>query len=150
MTATTTVTTTAMTKTEKPTAAFVLSLIAGLLILAGSGLTMGFSGQPSYYYGGMMGGYTGMMNGYYGMMGGYGSGWFFGLAAIGLISGVIVLVGAAMIYNNPGKVAGWGALILAFSIVSLFGMGGFFIGAILGVVGGILSLTWKPEQGRSV
>ena len=150
MTATTTVTTTAMTETEKPTAAFVLSLMAGLLILAGSGLAMGSSGQPSYYYGGMMGGYGGMMNGYYGMMGGYGSGWFYGLAAIGLISGVIVLVGAAMIYNNPGKVAGWGALILAFSIVSLFGMGGFFIGAILGVVGGILSLTWKPEQGRSV
>lgn len=135
---------------ERPTAAFVLSLIAGLLILAGSGLAMGSSGQPSYYYGGMMGGYAGMMNGYYGMMGGYGSGWFYGLAAIGLISGVIVLAGAVMIYNNPGKASGWGTLILAFSIVSLFGMGGFFIGAVLGVVGGSLALTWKPDQGRSV
>lgn len=48
-----------------------------------------------------------------------------------------------MIYNQPSKTSTWGALILAFSIVSLFGMGGFFFGAILGVVGGILALTWK-------
>lgn len=140
----------ATAETQRPTTSFVLSLIAGILILAGSGLGMGLSGRPSYYYGGMMGGYAGMMNGYYGMMGGYGSGWFFGLAAIGIISGLLVLVGALMIYNDPGKVAGWGTLILVFSIVSLFGMGGFFIGAVLGLVGGILALTWKPEHASSV
>ena len=148
MTATTTVTTTAMTETEKPTAAFVLSLIAGLLILAGSGLAMGFSGQPSYYYGGMMGGYTGMMNGYYGMMGGYGSGWFFALAAIGAVSGIIVILGAVMVYNQAGTASTWGTLILVFSLVSFLGMGGFFLGAVLGVVGGIMAITWKQEASR--
>ena len=44
---------------ERPTAAFVLSLIAGLLILVGSGATMmvrfPLSGGP--YYSGMMDGY---------------------------------------------------------------------------------------------
>jgi len=36
-------------------------------------------------------------------------------------------------------------MIFAFSIVSLFGMGGFFVGSILGVLGGILAITWKPS-----
>ena len=80
------------------------------------------------------------------MMGGYGSGWFFGLAEIGLISGLIVLVGAVMIYSGPERVTAWGMLILASSIVSLFGMGGFFVGAILGAIGGILALTWKAYR----
>lgn len=130
----------------KPVASFVLSLLAGILILVGSVTVVGlYSGLP--YYGGMMGGYYygGMMGGYYGMMHGFGfgGGWFYGLAGIGVVSGVLILIGAIMIYNQPAKSATWGTLVLAFSIVSFFGMGGFFIGAILGVVGGILALTWK-------
>ena len=65
------------------------------------------------------------------------------MAVIGIASGIVVLDGAIMVYHQPAKASTWGALILAFSIVSLFGMGGFFVGAILGVVGGILALTWK-------
>ena len=85
-----------------------------------------------------------MMGGYYGMMQGSGfGGWFYGLAAIGVISGVIILIGAIMVYTQPSRASSWGALILVFSIVSFFGMGGFFLGAILGVVGGILAMTWK-------
>jgi len=126
---------------ERPVASFVLSLIAGLLVLGGSATVMGLSsGLP--YYGGMMGGnfYGGMMGGYYGMMQGFGfgGGWFYGMAAIGTVSGIIILVGAIMIYNQPAKASTWGALIL-------FGMGGFFFGAILGVVGGILALTWRTQ-----
>jgi hypothetical protein len=128
---------------QRPVAPFVVSLIGGLLILGGSGMMVGFS-NPGYY-GGMMGGYYGMMNGYYGMMGGYGSGWFFGLAAIGVVSGIIVLLGAIMIYNGTGRTPTWGTLILVFSLVSLFGMGGFFLGAMLGAVGGIMAITWKPS-----
>jgi hypothetical protein len=131
---------------ESPVASFVLSLIAGLLVLGGSATVMGLSsGSP--HYGGMMGGYYygGMMGGYYGMMRGFGFGgwWFYGLAVIGILSGIIILVGAIMIYNQPAKASAWGTLVLAFSIVSLFGMGGFFFGAIMGVVGGILAMTWK-------
>jgi len=70
---------------ERPVASFVLSLIAGLLVLVGSAVVTGFSsGLP--YSGGMMGGYHygEMMGGYYGMMRGFGfgGGWFYGLAAI--------------------------------------------------------------------
>jgi hypothetical protein len=74
---------------------------------------------------------------------GFGGGWFYGLAAIGVACGIVVLIGAIMVYNQPVRASTWGALILAFSIVSLFGMGGLFFGAVLGVVGGILALTWK-------
>jgi hypothetical protein len=39
-----------------------------------------------------------------------------------------------MVYNQPAKASTRGVLVLAFSILSPFGMGGFFVGAILGVV----------------
>ena len=128
-----------------PTAAFVLSLIAGLLILTGVGMMLTFShGTP---YNGMMGGYYGMMNGYYGMMQGFGYGgwWFYGAAGIGLIAGIAVLVSAIMIYARPRSASTWGLLVLVFSILSFFGMGGFFIGAILGIVGGVLAMVWRSE-----
>ena len=37
-------------------------------------------------------------------------------------------------------------MILIFSLLSIFGsaMAGFGIGLILGLIGGILALTWKP------
>jgi hypothetical protein len=127
-----------------PTASFVLSLIAGILILAGVGvMTMTFPYGTPYY--GMMGGYYGMMNGYYGMMRGFGyGGWFYAAAAVGLISGIVILVGAMMIYARSANASTWGLLVLIFSILSFFGMGGFFIGAILGVVGGALAMAWRP------
>jgi hypothetical protein len=36
-------------------------------------------------------------------------------------------------------------LILVFSILSFIGLGGFVVGAILGIVGGVLALRWKPS-----
>ena len=67
-----------------------------------------------------------------------------GMAAISVISigiGVILTVGGYLIYTNPEGAGKWGLAILVSSIVSLFGMGGFFIGPILGIIGGILALT---------
>ncbi|MEM4427768.1 MAG: DUF6114 domain-containing protein [Zestosphaera sp.] len=46
---------------------------------------------------------------------------------------------------TPGRVKTGSILVLIFSILSLFTVGGgFFIGFILGLIGGILGLTWKP------
>lgn len=121
---------------EKPTAAFVLSLIAGVLILLG----------------GIIGAIIGIIGGaVIGLIPGFG--WLGGLIAIsgflGLIFGVIVIVGAVMINSgNPDKVKSGSIIVLVFSILSLFtcGTGGFVIGFILGLVGGILGLTWKPPE----
>lgn len=130
---------------EKPTTSFILSLFSGVLILGGATM-IGYLGSPSHYNGMMGGYYRDMMGGYYGMMSGFG-GWFYGFPALGIISGLLVLVGAVMMYTQPRQTTTWGIIVLVFSIVSFSGGGGFFVGAILGLVGGILALAWKqPSQ----
>ena len=121
------------------TAAFVLSLIGGTLILS--------SGAMSFlmltYYGADFGWMWGMMGGYMGMMGsiGFPFGSFLGLTLIGLVCGIIVTIGAVMLNSRPSEHRSWGIVILIFSIISFVGMGGFFIGAMLGVAGGALALS---------
>lgn len=139
-----------MSAAEKPAAAFVLSLIGGIFILLGGGVR---SMMRSYGYGMMNGywGYGGMMGGYrwgygpgFGMMTGYGYGGIFGL--LGVLFGIAVIAGALMLYHHPADHTKWGLVILIFSVVSIFGsaMGGFGVGLTLGLIGGILALTWKP------
>jgi len=104
----------------------------------------------TYGYSGMMGGFWGMMGGmmggYRGMMGGIGIpfGLMSGISFIGVLSGIIVIIGALMLSVRPADHVTWGTMILIFSLISFLGMGGFFIGAILGIVGGALALSWKP------
>jgi hypothetical protein len=52
-----------------------------------------------------------------------------------------------MLYNNPVDHTKWGMVIIIFSVLSIFSsaMAGFGIGLILGLIGGILALTWKPS-----
>ena len=139
-----------MTEVEKPGTAFVLSLIGGIFILLGGGaMTMLGSWMGNYGYG-MMGGYGGWggrMGPGFGMMGGLGYGFGF-LGVLGLIFGLIVIISALMLNNKPEQHSTWGILIIVFSVLSVFGsaMGGFGIGLILGLIGGILGVTWKPQS----
>ena len=132
-----------MTNEERPTAAFILSLVAGVFIILGGGMTslfgygfMGMMGRNGSW-GGMMGPGFGMMGFAFGMMG-----------FLGLIFGVIVIISALMLNSKPQEHTTWGTLILIFSVISIFGsaMGGFGIGLILGIIGGILAITWKPPE----
>ena len=143
-----------MTGTERPTAAFVLSLVAGVFIMLGGGM---MSMIGSFGFAGMMGGYGGMMGGMmgypgYGMMGGFGWG-MFGL--LGLIFGIIVVISAIMLNSRPEEHTMWGTIIVIFSVLSIFGsaMGGFGIGLVLGLIGGVLAITWKraptPTQSKA-
>ena len=65
-----------------------------------------------------------MMGVYHGMMGGFGFmiSAMVALIVLGLLSGVVVLVGAVMLNSKPEQRKTWGAIILAFSVVSTFGM----------------------------
>ncbi|MGB8310983.1 MAG: hypothetical protein WCE81_03850 [Halobacteriota archaeon] len=124
---------------EETNAAFLLSLISGVLILMGGFVVLGLGliGSLGMIFTPMMGHMTGYM------MGGF---WFLGwvsyiAAAIGIVSGIIVLYGAFTLRSRPEERTTWGALILTFSLISLLGSGGFLIGAILGILGGVLALA---------
>jgi len=117
--------------TERPVAAFVLSLLAGLWMLFAGGMVFG-SGWPGPM-GGMMGA-GGWMWGH-----GIGMGWPW----FGVLAGIIVLIGAAMLYAQPGQGQAWGILILIASALNLFiGIGGL-LASLLGIIGGALALGQK-------
>lgn len=131
-----------MSTNSMHTAAFVLSLIGGIVIIAGSVIEVFLSayGSPyGTYYG--MG--PGMMRGF-GF--GYGSGWMWGLGLVALVCGVLVLIGAIMLNAHRQEHVSWGIVVLVFSIASFIGMGGYFIGAILGVAGGAIALSYRTTR----
>ena len=74
-----------------------------------------------------------LVSGIVGVMGGF-----------GLVCGAIVLISAILLLTNSSQPRTLGVLILVFSVMSFLGLGGFVIGAILGIIGGILTLRWKP------
>ena len=82
------------------------------------------------------------------MMGGMMVPWMLGsvpvLAAFGIASGIMVILGSVMLYTRSAENHLWGAIILAFSVVSVLGsVGGLMVGLVLGMLGGILGLTWS-------
>lgn len=129
---------------QSPNGASALSLAGGVVMLLGGGLFYLWLGGAGLGYGT----FGWMTAGYQGMMGGYGAsfGFMYGLIIIGLVSGVVVTIGAVMLSLRPAGHDMWGTLILVFSLIGFLGMGGFFIGAIVGVVGGILALNWRPAH----
>lgn len=118
---------------DKPTAAFVLSLIAGILIMI-EGIIYAVAGAIC---GEIIGVFVPLAGAIFILM-----------MALELIFGVIVIVGATLINKaEPSKVKSGSIIVLIFSILSIFtGSGGFIVGLILGVIGGILGLVWKPPQ----
>ena len=78
------------------------------------------------------------------MMGGGFFGWVVGtMAAVSLATGAVAIAGGYAIYHSPESSTAWGVGILVASIIGLFGMGGFVIGPILGIIGGIMALAKK-------
>ena len=141
---------------EKPTTAFALSLVAGIFIILGAVVTLVFMGAGMMWGSGMPGnmGWECDECGRGDMMPGWGGGWWQWLAlpmgAAGLIFGAIVLYASMMLNSRPEKHETWGILIIIFSILSVFGAwGGFGLGLILGIIGGILALSWK-DPGKAV
>jgi hypothetical protein len=80
-----------------------------------------------------------------GMMGAGGWMWGHGLSTgwpwFGIIAGIIVLIGAAMLYARPEQGPAWGIVILIASALNLFiGIGGL-LASLLGITGGALALV---------
>jgi len=120
-------------------ASFALSLVAGILLVINGLMSVIMLTSFGVNYGFM----AGIMSGYAGMMGTFGVsfGLMMGLMISSIVAGIVVLVGAFMLNSQPSDHFAWGVIIIIFSAISFVSMGGFFIGAILGVAGGALALS---------
>lgn len=99
----------------KPTAAFVLSLLGGIVVILVSFLVMILEAVLTFF-----------MEGIGGLFG------FFGM-----IYGTFMIIGAIMLWYSPRNHMGWSLVMLIASILSWFGsFGGLFIGFILSLMGG--------------
>lgn len=75
---------------------------------------------------------------------GLGVGIAVGLAVVALVLGLIVLIFALRLKSNPASAKTSGILIVVLAVISFVGGGGFYIGAILALIGGILAIIWHP------
>lgn len=71
---------------------------------------------------------------------------FYCLSTLGVIFGFLVLIGALMLQRKPQRGRRiLGMIILIFSASSVIMGGGFLVGFILGIIGGINTLRMSPE-----
>lgn len=123
-----------------------MSLTGGIILLIVSIINITWFGANAPSWGGIGDYMRSMMGGYHNFMGAYASStaFFEAVSIVSLVCGVIVIIGASVLRAHPQEHVLWGIVIIIFSVVSFVGMGGYFIGAILGIIGGILALTYKP------
>ena len=67
-------------------------------------------------------------------------------AIIALLFGLVIIFGAIRMRAAPESARMWGIIVLIVSLISLVTGGGFVIGFILALVGGILAMTWHPPM----
>ncbi|MDF0682207.1 MAG: hypothetical protein P0116_14705 [Candidatus Nitrosocosmicus sp.] len=146
------------TNENKSSAAFFLSLAAGILILFANMMPlMSFSGlqwNPMNWMSAMSEGGT-MMHGdggimmqmqqpWHGMW--LTNPWYLYLL---LVSGIIILIGATMLNKNPHLTLTGAILVIVFSIFGLFGPGISLLGGMFGIIGGLLALTQRNRRIRN-
>ena len=119
--------------TEKPTKAFNLALTAGILIITNAVLL----GVVAKWFIGIMPILPGSSENDPMLL--------IGLATVGLIFGVLLLIGAFLLHIKPANKKAWGIMIIVFSIPSVIMGGGFIIGFILGIIGGKIAFSGKPK-----
>ncbi len=66
------------------------------------------------------------------------------LAGIGVVFALLIIFGALRIKSQPTSAHTWGIVIILLALISFLGGGGFYIGSILALIGGILAVVWKP------
>jgi hypothetical protein len=113
---------------DGPLAAFGLSLAGGILILVGGFLLAIVSGVAASVGAGAAGAILG------------------GFALVGVLLGFLIVILAILLYITPEHHSAYGVVIIILSLVSIFGGGGFLIGIVLGVVGGVLAVRFDEEE----
>ena len=136
-----------MVSQESPRLAFLISLISGLFILAGAlstifaGILLRISGFESanheVTWPGVLGSGVGLFE--------------FGFEVTGMFGvfvGIVMILAAVMLVKRPKKSSTWGSVIILFAFFSIYcaAMGGFGLGFVLGLIGGVLAITWRPKD----
>jgi hypothetical protein len=115
---------------NKPTAAYILSLLGGIIgLLVGIGVMA--LGVLAFMADNITDAELGIDVGL-----GWGGTLMLSIGIWGLITSILLIVFAGKLKSNPMQHSKWGALILIFSII---GFGGW-----LAFIGGILALVYKP------
>jgi hypothetical protein len=127
------------------TASFSLSLIGGIMVLITGLVGLVWFASSGPYWGGFGGWMSGMMGGYHGFDGGGQYVYSSLVSILGIFSGAFMVVGAIMLRVHPQEHLIWGVLVLIFALVSFVDMGGYFIGAIQGIIGGALALSYRQH-----
>jgi hypothetical protein len=67
------------------------------------------------------------------------------IGGIGVLLGIATVAIAILMNRSPERHQLWGSLVLAFSVLSwVTSLGGLLIGFLLGLVGGVMAISWKP------
>jgi hypothetical protein len=114
---------------DPPTAGMVLAIIGGIFIVLGSLFELAVGAAISSVSFGYAGGIVEL------------------LGLIGLALGVLVIFLGVLMHQVTEYHTVAGVLIIVFAVVSLVtsSFGGFVLGFILALIGGILGLTWRPN-----
>ena len=123
------------------TAPFVLSLIAGVLILLNSivAIAMAALGSAAISAGVAAAGSSAAASALAGAMAGSVFTIIMANGIVGIIFGLVVLLGAVWM-KKPEKAKKGSIIVLVLSIISIFTGGGFILGLILGIIGGAIGL----------
>ncbi len=126
--------------------AWVTALVGGLIVLVVSLVNVAWFGSGAPAWGGFGDYMRTVMGSYHNFMGSYGTstGFFTAISVVSIVCSVIVVFASFVLRLHPREHFMWGIVIVVFSAVSFVGMGGFFVGAVLGIIGGALALTYRP------
>lgn len=125
-----------MSVNEREGRAFILSLTAGILILANAtavAVVATWSPETFPTLPGSSGNEVSTL---------------YSVAVVGLTCGALVVLGAMLLRSSPAHKRAWGVMIAVLSVPSVVTGGGFIIGFILGIAGGVFALSRKPRPDR--
>ncbi len=108
-----------------PVAAFILSLLGGVVVALSSLFVIIIGSAITFFIGGI-GGYIGVL---------------------GILCGCVIIYCALKLRTEPKMHVTYGSIILVASFISWIGaIGGFGIGFLLALIGGILGIIWKTPN----
>jgi hypothetical protein len=107
---------------EKPTTAFIVSLIGGIFVLLGGVVWAAIGTVVAIFTLGV----------------GF-------LLYVFLLFGITIIAGSVALNNNPRSAHAWGIVIIILGIISLFGVI-TALGGIISIAGGAVALSWNPSM----